>query len=322
LKRSMNGAKRHILILAVVLLCSSGCGPDAKRDNPLDPVNGRGVYGTVRNSVAAVVPGAVVTARPANVNATCDAQGAYQLELPAGERYLLTVSHPLYWDTTDTVTVPSDGKLEHDFIVKGKPSLSQPKVNTYKIAHENGDFDYGLRLECLGTHPEGQVYLNAYDIYAAVNSTNYPADPPGEVDSFSKKYTWDLDLAVIFGAIPDPESLIIGKPVSFNIDPGQGLVSLQATVPVFNPVPTNLNPGSGSVISLPGSLSWTNASASLTDITVEVWQGTEKKWSFTTSNVSMVQCTAALEPGAYVWLVRTTDINGNEAAAEATFTIN
>lgn len=312
--------KTSTLLLILALLSGLGCGPDAKRDNPLDPVNGRGVWGTVRNSVASAVPGAVVTARPVNINTACDAQGAYSLDLEGGQRYLLTVRHPQYYDATDTVDVPSDGKLEHDFILAGKPALSLPKVNTYKIAHENGQYDRGLKLECLGTHPEDSVFLNDYNIYAVVNNTNFPASLNAG-GSFSKIYKWDLNLGIIFGAVPDPEILIVGKTVSFIIAPGEGLASLQSMVPQFMPVPTNLVPNNGGTLTLPGALSWTNAQAGGVDIIVEIWKGTQIKWSFTTSNVSSVQCTATLGPDVYLWLVRTTDSDGNTAVAEATFTI-
>ena len=299
-----------------------GCGPEAKRDNPLDPVNGRGVWGIARNSTASAVPGAVVTARPVNINTICDAQGAYSLDLAGGERYVLTVSHPQYRDASDTIDVPADGKLEKDFILVGKPYLSLAKVNTFKISRENGTFSRGLKLECRGTHLDGQYSLNAFNFYAALNGNNYPAAiTPVPVDSFSRTYTWNLNLAVIYPEAPDSEALIIGRTVSFIIEPSEGLASLQATVPQFEPVPTNLSPHNLATVTLPGSLSWFNAQASGVDITVEIWQGTQLQWSITTANVSSVICPAILDPGNYTWLVRTTDIEGNTAAAEATFTI-
>lgn len=320
----MKNTKYYIVLLVIGLLVILGCGPDANRDNPLDPVNGRGVWGTVRNSKASAVPGAVVTARPVNINTICDAQGAYSLDLPGGERYVLTVSHPQYWGASDTIDVPPDGKLEYDFIITGKPSLSSPKVNTYKIAHENGTFDRGLKLECLGTHPEDSTFLNGYKIYAVVKNTNYPAGiTPGGL--LSKIYTWDLDWSSIFWYIPNPDTLsdtlIVAKPVAFIIEPGEGLVSLQSIVLQFNPLPSNLSPNNGAVITLPGPLSWTNAQASGVDITIEIRQGTLLKWSLSTANVSSAYCPDTLPAGGYSWLVRTTDINGNTAATEATFVI-
>lgn len=309
-----------IISLGFGLLAVLGCGPDAKRDNPLDPVNGRGVWGTVHNFAASAVSGAVVTARPVNINTVCDAQGAYSLDLTGGERYVLTVSHPQYREATDTIDVPSDGRLEKDFILAGKPYLSLPKVNTYKVAHENGTFDRGLKLECLGTHPDGEFELAAYNIYAMINNHNYPATV-SPVDSISKSYAWDLNLALIYVTTPDSEIWIIGEPVSFTIEPNEDLVSLQSTVPLFSPVPTNLIPNSGAVLSMPGPLSWNNAVASGVNITVEIWQGTQLKWSLATAGVSSVNCNATLVSGAYTWLVRTTDSYGNTAASEATFII-
>lgn len=318
--RSMKNTNNFIVLSVFGLLAVLGCGPDAKRDNPLDPVNGRGVWGTVSNFKASAVPGAVVTVRPVNINTVCDAQGAYSLDLTGGERYVLTVSHPQYRDASDTIDVPADGKLEKDFILAGKPYLSLPKVNTYKVAHENGTFDRGLKLECLGTHPDGEFELAAYNIYAMINNHNYPATV-SPVDSISKSYAWDLNLALIYVATPDSETWIIGEPVSFIIEPNQDLTSLQSSVPLFSSVPTNLIPNNGAVLTLPGPLSWNNAVASGVDITVEIWQGTQLKWSLTTAGVSSVNCNDSLVPGGYTWLVRTTDIDGNTAASEATFII-
>ncbi|MBI5805189.1 carboxypeptidase regulatory-like domain-containing protein [candidate division TA06 bacterium] len=316
----MKKTNPFIVLLAFSLLAVLGCGPDAKRDNPLDPVNGRGVWGTVRNSKASPVPGAVVTARPVNINTVCDAQGAYSLDLTGGERYVLTVSHPQYRDALDTIDVPADGKLEKDFILTGKPSLLLPKVNTYVIAHENGTFDRGLKLECRGTHPDGQSYLGDYFFYSVVNNFNYPAQVTA-FDSLSNSYSWDLNLGIIFGSVPDPETLIIGRPVFFIIEPGEGLSALQSFVPLFSSVPTNLMPNNGTLLTLPGTLSWTNSQASGVEITIEIWQGTQLKWSLTTASVSNVNCNASLVSGGYTWVVRTTDIDGNTAASEATFII-
>jgi hypothetical protein len=115
--------------------------------------------------------------------------------------------------------------------------------------------------------------------------------------------------------------LIVKDPVTFIIEPSDGLVSVQAMVREFLPVPTNLSPNNSASSSLPGTFSWTNAQAGLADITVEIWQGTLLKWTLTTANVSSVYCPATLPAGGYTWLVRTTDINGNTAATEATFVI-
>lgn len=319
----MKNTNTFIALLAYALLAILGCGPDAKRDNPLDPVNGRGVYGIVRNSAAAVVPGAVVTAKPVNINAVCNVQGAYSLDLEGGQRYVLTVRHPQYYETADTVDVPSDGKLEKDFILAGKPSLSGARVNTYVVARENGKTDRGLKLECLGTHPEGCENLDGYLFYAMVENGSYPANY-GVSDLFTRTYTWDLTLEVIYGISGDPETLalgLVGKPVSFFIQPGEGLASQQSSVPLFSSVPTNLIPNNGAMLTLPGILSWTNAYASGVDITVEIWQGTQLKWSLPTAGVSSVNCNDSLAPGGYTWLVRTTDRDGNTAASEATFII-
>jgi hypothetical protein len=322
----MKKTNSFIVLLVFGMLAVLGCGPDARRDNPLDPVNGRGVWGTVRNSKASVVPGAVVTARPVNINTVCDAQGSYSLDLTGGERYVLTVSHPQYWNASDTIDVPSDGKLEKDFILNGKPSLSLPKVNTYVIAHENGQINRGLKLECVGTHPEGYVLLDDYLFYAMVENKSYPANV-GSAFLLTRTYGWDLDLEIIYGITSNPETLaawaieLVGKPVSFSIEPGDDLASLQSFVPLFSSVPTNLTPNNGTALNLPDTLRWTNAIASGVNISIEVWQGMQLKWSLTTADVASVNCNASLSPGGYTWLVRTTDSKGNTAASEATFVI-
>ena len=267
--------------------------------------------------------GAVITARPVNINTTSDAQGLYSLDLEGGQRYVLTVHHPQFRDTSDTIDVPSDGKLSKNFLISGKPAITMAEVSTEVIMHEGGSQDHFLHLECLGTHPEGQSSLDEYLFYATVENKSYPSDS-GTEDSFSKTYTWDLNLEIIYGTIYDPDSTaiwIVGKPVSFSIEPGDGLVSVQATVRDFLLVPTNLSPNNGASFSLPGTFSWTNAQAGLADIIVEIWKGTQKKWSLTTSNVSTIQCLDTLDSGSYTWIVRTTDISGNTAASEATFVI-
>ncbi|MDO9027159.1 MAG: hypothetical protein Q7U87_04680 [bacterium] len=313
----MKNANSLIVLSVFGLLAVLGCGPDAKRDNPLDPVNGRGVWGTIAMlRGGGMVSGAVITARPVNINTTSDAQGLYSLDLEGGQRYVLTVYHPQFHDTSDTIYVPIDGKLFKKFMISGKPAIAMAEVNTEVIMHEGGLKEHFLHLECLGVHPEGQSYLEEYSFYAVVNNNNYPAKI-NAVDSF----TWDLNLATIYGTIPSPETLIVKEPVTFIIEPGDGLVSVQATVREFLLVPTNLSPNNSASINLPDTLRWTNAQAGLADITVEIWQGTQKKWSVTTADVSSLYCPSTLPAGGYTWLVRTTDINGNTAASEATFII-
>ncbi|MDP2806754.1 MAG: hypothetical protein Q8O74_01295, partial [bacterium] len=202
----------------------------------------------------------------------------------------------------------------------GKPSIIQPKVNTIVIKNENGSCDSSLSLHCLGFHPEDGSFLNTFTFNVQINGRNFVA-ADSALNSVTKKYTWNLSLELIFDSAPHDYNLIVGDPAIFFITPGEGLASLQAMVPQFMPVPTNLTPNNGATLTLPGILSWTNAQASGVDITIEIWQGTLLKWSLITANVSSVNCTATLDPGVYTWLVRTTDSDGNTAATEATFTI-
>ena len=161
----MKNTKSYIVLLVIGLLAILGCGPDAKRDNPLDPVNGRGVWGTIAMlSGGGPVSGAVITARPVNINTTSDAQGLYSLDLEGGQRYVLTVHHPQFRDTSDTIDVPSDGKLSQNFLISGKPAITMAKVSTEVIMHEGGSQNHFLHLECLGTHPEGQSYLELFHL--------------------------------------------------------------------------------------------------------------------------------------------------------------
>jgi hypothetical protein len=304
-------------LLALFLLVFAGCGPEAKHDNPLDPVNGRGVWGTVYKSRGGgSVAGAVVTARPANINTVTDAQGAYQMDLPGGQKYILLVQHPQYRDTVDTVEVPDGGKLEHNFIIAGRPGISQPKVNTAVVRDTGGQYDRSLLLQCLGVHPEGQVYLKDYFIYAGISDNSYVSSV-NVLDSFTRNYSWDLDLEMIYGSVSNPESLVVGKTVTFSIIPGDGSAPLQAMVPRFLSVPTNLSPN-GVNFSLPGYLRWDNAALNL-DITVEIWQGTQRLWSKQTAVADSVLCDASLNPGSYLWRVVCTDVSGNTAASEAAF---
>jgi hypothetical protein len=114
----------------------------------------------------------------------------------------------------------------------------------------------------------------------------------------------------------------VGHPAVFFITPGEGLNDVQVMVPEFksNLLPSDLFPNHGNTLPLPGYLSWHNAALNL-DITVEIWQGNQQLWSKKTPVVDSVLCDANLVPGSYLWRVITTDINGNTAATEATFTL-
>lgn len=309
-------------LLVLGLLSVLSCGPDAKRDNPLDPINGRGVSGTIyKLRSSGIVAGAVITARPININTTSDAQGVYNIELEGGQKYVLNVHHPQYHDTTDTIDVPLDGKLVNNFFISGKPSITQPKVNTIVIMRDDGSCDSSLSIRCMGVHPEGRSFLEAYTFNVRINGNNYLV-AGNDFDPFTAAYIWDLSLNYIFDPAPHIDSLIVAHPVLFYITPDDGSDEIQVMVPEFKAymLPSDLLPDHNDTLPTSGYFSWHNAQASGVDITIEVRQGTTLLWSILTANVSSVLCPSTLSAGSYIWRVTASDSTGNKAITEATFT--
>jgi hypothetical protein len=311
--------KRRYSIVLVLGLAFFSCGPDARHDNPLDPVNGRGVSGTIYKARSGgIVAGAVVAARPVNINTVSDAQGSYNLELPGGQRYVLTVSHPQYNDTTDTIEVPEDGKLEANFFLAGRPSISWARVKTEVIEHEDGSRDHILHPECLVEHPEGSDFLKDISLLAGIND-KYFAPGGQSFDAFSAVFTWNLDWDMVFGTIAFEETLVAGKTLTFEVSPVGLFPSRQTQVPGFMPLADSLRPDHGEVFTLPGYLRWSRPSAELSDIDVEIWQGSQRAWQIRVTNIDSVLCGLQLDPGGYLWRVCITDSAGNRSVAEATF---
>jgi|GEM_PF-1508624 hypothetical protein len=300
---------------------SLSCGPDARHDNPLDPINGRGVSGTVYQLYhGGKVSGATVTARPGNKSAVSDAQGYYQLDLSGEQRYLITVHHPLYNDTTDTIDVPSDGRLEANFMIAGRSTITRATVNTEAIVHQDGIQEHNLLICCLGVNPEGIDYLKDLSVIAQINSRSFIADP-NNYDSFSIIYEWILTWDMIYPGVAFEETLLVGKSVVFNITATGGTTTQQVGVPQFLHPAENLTPNSGDSLAVPGYFCWDNVTSGLYDITVEVWDGTVRRWSASVNNIDSVRFDdASIEQGSYTWRVVTTDSTGNRAMTEAVFT--
>jgi len=317
----MNKTNALVLLLALDLLFFLGCGPDAKHDNPLDPINGRGVWGTVyKYRGGGAVAGAVVTARPININTTSDAQGAYSLDLPGGQRYVLMVSHPHYRDTTDTIDVPADGKLEKNFLISGKPTITLAKVCTEVIQHAGVSVDHYLRLECLVSHPEGySTLMDANMTGEVINKIFLPTSD--SFDTFTKIYNWDLSWQMLFDTAHFDEGRIVSQVVTFSVNFSDGAASQQVMVPQFLQLAGNLKPSNYDTLTTSEYFTWDNAYGSgLFDMNVEVWDGTNSIWSVRVNNIDSVRCPDQINVGAYTWRVVTVDGTGNRSVTEATFT--
>jgi hypothetical protein len=85
------------------------------------------------------------------------------------------------------------------------------------------------------------------------------------------------------------------------------------------PLADSLRPDHGEVFTLPGYLRWSRPSAELSDIDVEIWQGSQRAWQIRVTNIDSVLCGLQLDPGGYLWRVCITDSAGNRSVAEATF---
>lgn len=304
---------RFIIAFCLLAAWALGCGPDAKRDNPLDPVNGSGVSGTVSAWGGGAVSNAVVTAVPANLSVRTNSSGQYNIELEGGRTYFLTAEHPYYHTRTDTINVPSDGRLKKNFVLRGKPTIVDPKVtNEYRVTAD-GQIIWEIIPTCLVIHPVDEAYLNNFQYKAA-----HPPDSIfiyksySVINSTTRSYRWRFKWNY------DDES-IAGKLITFTIDSLDSIIqSGQAEVPQRMTLPSALAPNNAS-FPLPGMLSWVNG-APVCSVRVEVWKDITIAWNRDLSNVTSVYCDAVLEHGRdYLWKVINIDSLGNRAIAEALF---
>ncbi|MDQ7798736.1 MAG: carboxypeptidase-like regulatory domain-containing protein [Candidatus Edwardsbacteria bacterium] len=305
-----------IIALCLLAVSTLGCGPDAKRDNPLDPVNGSGVSGTVSAWGGGAVGNAVVSAVPANLSVRTNSTGQYNIELEGGRTYFLAASHPYYHSQVDTITVPSDGRLKHNFILKGVPRINQAKVLRW-IVHTvwDGQLSDYVIPQCSVSHPDGEDVLERYfSLRCRINGNNYIPDSSRALDPESRKYFWSFLLNPL-----SPE-VKAGDVLPFALDSaGIEIQSVLGVVSDRLEWPSIISPGSNSVFSPPDTMSWINNNVSV-DVSVEIGKGTTIVWHRDLSYAEKLYCDAALEAGQeYLWKVINVDADGNQARTEAKF---
>ncbi|HAD81939.1 MAG: hypothetical protein A2509_06510 [Candidatus Edwardsbacteria bacterium RIFOXYD12_FULL_50_11] len=301
-----------IIALCLLAVSTLGCGPDAKRDNPLDPVNGSGVSGTVSAWGGGAVGNAVVSAVPANLSVRTNSSGQYNIDLEGGRTYFLTVEHSYYHARTDTITVPSDGRLKHNFILKGVPRIDNAKVLTCAVyTMWDGQLPIYILPQCTGRLTDGRDVLSAYyNFRCRIEGSTYIPQETLAVDQESMNYFW---------CVVDP-NVEKGDTVTLTLDSaGVVMQTAVALVPTELNWPSIISPGNNSVFNPPDTLSWLNNNV-LEDIRIEIWKGATLVWHRDLSYAEKLYCDAALEGGQeYLWKVINVDAAGNMARTEAKF---
>lgn len=304
---------RFIIAFCLLAVLTLGCGPDAKRDNPLDPVNGSGVSGTVSGLGGVVIINAMVTAVPANVSVRTNGSGQYNIELEGGRTYFLTAEHPYYHTRTDTITVPSDGRLKKNFVLNSIPRIDDAKVLRWSV-HTlwDGQLPVYTMPQCIVRHPDGEGLLERYyNLSCSIKGIKYFPDSSLGLDLESRRYFWSiLD-----------SSIHAGDALTFTIDSAGTIIQPISQILVLQSLgwPTILQPANNSTFALPDTFLWDNVSLFVT-ARVEIWKDISVVWCRDLSNVEKVYCDAAMEGGRdYVWKIINTDQYGNRAVAEAIF---
>ncbi len=304
---------RFIIAFCLLAVLSLSCGPDAKRDNPLDPVNGSGVSGTVSGWGGNVISNAVVTAVPANLSVRTNSSGQYNIELEGGRTYLLTAEHAYYHSRTDTIVVPSDGRLKHNFVLNSIPRIDDAKVLRWSV-HTlwDGQLPVYTMPQCIVRHPDGEGLLERYyNLNCSIKGQKYFPDSSLGLDLISRRYFWS-----IFDT-----SIHTGDTMTFAIDSAGTVIqpASQILVPQVLGWPSILQPSNNANFGLPDTFMWDNVSLFVT-ARVEIWRDITVVWQRDLSNVEKVYCDTALEGGRdYVWKIINTDQYGNRAVAEAIF---
>lgn len=301
------------IVFPVCLLAMwAACGPDARRDNPLDPVNGRGVGGTVYSLLGTPVPGILVRAEPGNILARSNSAGEYALTLDAGRTYQVTASGINFLSRTDTLIIPVQGQLKHNFILKGIPWIVSVRVLTRSVYTTDGQLPVYALPQAVVRHPDGQAALERYFLAKCrTRGIAYLPDSSITLDAETRRYYWRLDTSVQVG-----DTVTVYLDSTGTMAGGQ----LQAVVPAHLGYPFIIQPANNSVFSLPDTLIWNNVPQFFITVRVEIWRDTVVVWSRDLSNVERAYCDAVLERGRdYFWKVINTDAEGSQGIAEARF---
>ncbi|HBE73597.1 MAG TPA: hypothetical protein DDW31_05875 [candidate division Zixibacteria bacterium] len=309
--------RSQFYIATIAILVVAGCGPDAPRDNPLDPYNlGPGVYGTVYRGTGGVITGAVITARPANIATTSDQLGAYSIRLNGGTYYLEAVYNG-YRTVVDTVTVPQGGRVQHDFVLRGEVRFDSAGVRTVTVRDPGGTQSYRIVPWCLAYHPDGAGFLDGYAFTCRLDSFVFYPETTVPVDNQRKLYLWSI--SQLPGVANFPQ-WVVGRTVEIRASSPSHSLLVPRTVPGFlEPLPHNLYPANGQNFYTPDTLRWENVLTSV-NLSAEVCLGLACVWRREIPFNNRVYCDTALgQSGLYTWRVIMRDTYGNEGSAEATF---
>lgn len=310
---------RPIIFLAAAAgIVLQGCGPDAPHDNPLDPANqGSGVYGTIYRAAGGVIAGAVVTARPANIVATSDGQGAYSISLEPG-RYFLEAACSGYKTEVDTVEVAAGIRQRHNFLLSGLASFDSAGVRTKVTRSYDGLTGYQILPWCAAYHPDGADFLDDYTYICRLDTFVFLPDSSVPQDGQRRKYFWGI--ASVPGVANFPQ-WVTGRRVEIVASSPNHSLLIQRAVPGFlEPLPYNLQPNNYQTFSLPDTLRWENGLTNV-NLTLEIYSGLNLVWRQEIPFSNRFYCEAALtQPGIYVWRVVMKDNYGNTGSSEATFT--
>ncbi len=130
--------RRYLLFFkfigTIIVLILAGCGGDAPRDNPLDPVNGIEVKGRVeRFYTTNAIEGAMITLKPANLITLSDASGNFDLrgEIPGGD-YLLTCQATGFRSDSLSVRLPIPQDVT--FKLDALPYFTNISLTTHHIS--------------------------------------------------------------------------------------------------------------------------------------------------------------------------------------------
>jgi len=303
---------RFIIAFCLLAVLMLGCGPDAKRDNPLDPVNGSGVSGMVSAWGGGAVSNAVVNAVPANLSVRTNSSGQYNIELEGGRTYFLTAEHSYYHTRTDTINVPSDGRLKKNFVLRGKPRIDNAKVLTCAVyTMWDGQLPIYILPQCTGRLTDGRDILSMYyNFRCRIEGSSYIPQETLAVNQESMNYFW-------YVLDPNVEK---GDTVTLILDSAGVVMQTEVVlVPKELKWPSIISPGNNSVFNPPDTMSWVNNNVYV-DVRIEIWKGATLVWHRDLSYAEKLYCDAALESGQeYIWKVINVDADGNMARTEAKF---
>lgn len=304
-----------LVMLVVPALIGAGCGPDAPRDNPYD-VPQTGVYGTTYRRNGGTLGGVSISASPANITASSDGQGNYNLELTPGSRQALEFFKQGFRIRNDTVDVPERGRTQRNVILYGQITVDTATVRTVAQRLWNGSLDYHIEPCLVVSHPDGRSYLDSFNYLCRIDTAAWTMVETGSRGENTRLYGRDIDT---IPGVAGFSGYVVGRLMQFLVSSSDYSQLINRTVPGFLAAPDYLAPSGGAAFTPPGTLSWINGQPDV-DITVEVWRGTSLVWTRDTTNISDIFLPVALPTGNYVWKVIARDINGNRALAEAIFT--